>query len=86
MPLAQNVAGGEAEKDRWSIVKSKAQSNQLDDIEPEIFIKHYSALKKIASDARNRILPENLHWEDGNTPNEWIYGPTGTGMFTFENH
>lgn len=66
-------------KEKWDQVKELALANKIDDIESEIYVKHYSALKKIASDARNRILPENLHWEDGATPNEWIYGPTGTG-------
>lgn len=38
-------------------------------------IQYYSTLKKVASD--NRIVPQVLDWTE--SPNEWHFGPTGTG-------
>lgn len=77
LPLAQNVNGGIAAKDKWDTVKTLALAGEMDDIDAEVFIKHYNTLKKIASDARNRILPDDLNWVE--TPNVWVHGPTGTG-------
>jgi len=80
LPAAQNEAGGNANAEKWALVKQQAQAGNLDEIDAEIFVKHYSTLKKIKSDAKNRIIPKNLDWIDNCPPNEWLYGPTGTGM------
>lgn len=80
LPTAVGEAGGNANAEKWSLVKQQAQSGNLDEVDAEIFVKHYSTLKKIRSDALNRIIPKNLDWIDNCPPNEWLYGPTGTGM------
>lgn len=63
----------------WAEVKLAAQENRLEDIEPEKYIKYYSTLKKIRSDTMSMKKLPTLDWKDGSSPNEWIYGPTGTG-------
>lgn len=80
LPAAQSDAGGDATKAKWDLVKQQAQSGKLDEVDSEIFVKHYSTLKKIKSDFANRTIPKNLDWIDNCPPNEWLYGPTGTGM------
>lgn len=79
VPLPQTAAASAAKSEIWRETKELAEANRLDDIDPEIYIKHYATLKRIRSDKRNRSIPKDLEWGDGHTPNEWIYGPTGTG-------
>ena len=76
MPLEQNEAGGEAHKEKWEIAKNLAIEGKLDEIDPKIFVQHYGTLKKIRSDYEE--IPKDLEWTD-KPPNQWIYGPTGTG-------
>lgn len=46
----------------------------LDEIEPEIFVRHYNTLTKIAKDFQER--PSDL---EGEVRNLWYYGETGAG-------
>lgn len=72
--------GLETIKTDWEDIRTAAKENRLDDIDAERYVKYYSTLKKIAQDVRNRIIPADLNWNDGESPNQWIYGITGTGM------
>lgn len=60
-------------------VVEAAKEGRLEDIEAEKYIKFYSTLKKIHSDFKSLNKLPVLDWVDGASPNEWIYGPTGTG-------
>lgn len=63
---------GRAEQMRWQRARDFAKEGKIDDIDADIFIRHYSTLKRIRSDYLPKPVPE--------TPNcIWIYGPTGTG-------
>lgn len=63
----------------WEEVVNAAKSGDLDSIDPEKYVRYYSTLKKIHSDHKSLSKIPELTWTDGNQPNEWIYGPTGTG-------
>jgi len=78
LPKAQGVAGGERRAEMWGDAKALARADKLDDISPEIYVKHYSTLKRIRSDARNKVMKKTLNWTK--SPNKWYYGPTGTGI------
>lgn len=77
LPLPRGAAGGQAIADAYAETKALAIAGDIDSVNPEHFIKHYSTLKRIATD--NRPIPPDLEWADGETPNIWYYGPTGTG-------
>lgn len=77
LPLPRGAAGGKATADAYAATKALAIEGNLDDICAEHYVKHYATLKRIATD--NRPIPPDLDWEDGETPNIWYYGPTGTG-------
>lgn len=79
LPIDPQRAASKASSEKWSEAKESALNGDLDDIEPEIFIKHYQNLKRIRSDKRNKKVPKDLDWQDNSPPNEWIWGPTGTG-------
>lgn len=53
------------------------------DVDPELLIKHYGNLKKIRSDARNKLIPADLNWvrkpEGAGPPNVWYWGAPNTG-------
>lgn len=64
---------GEVEKERWSGIKELAKAGRLDEIEPEVFVKHYKTLKEIAKDNMPPVpdAPE--------LPGYWYFGRAGTG-------
>lgn len=79
-PAAQGDKGGEVTAEKYRLAKEQAECGKLDDISPDLYIKHYNTLKQIKNDARNRKVPGDLSWEGPlDCPNTWIYGPTGTG-------
>ncbi|ACQ78166.1 putative Rep protein [Circovirus-like genome CB-A] len=67
------AAGGEANKRRYEEAFSAAKEGRMDDIPADIYIRHYSTLKKIRFDhappAQNNDVLNNY----------WVYGPSGTG-------
>jgi hypothetical protein len=67
------LTGAQATKENWAAVKACAQSNELDNIDPEIYIKHYHTLRAIAKD--NLVMPPDAPDVTG----IWIMGPAGCG-------
>lgn len=57
----------------WVAVKSAAKEGRLDDIPPEVFVRHYSSLRRIAKDYM--VAPPSLESVCG----VWIHGPPGVG-------
>jgi len=80
LPAAQNVAGGEANGEKWEEVRQLCYEDRIEEIDAKIYVQHYNTLKRIRSDKRNQRVPKDLDWADNNAPNEWIWGPTGTGL------
>jgi len=66
IPLKRN-----SKKD-WESIKQMAKTGQIEDIPGDIYVKHYSNLKRIEKDNANNI-------ERGVQEVYFIYGPTGTG-------
>lgn len=64
----------------WAESKILAKQGRLDDITPEIFIKHYGNLRRIVQDN-----PQDIDNIDGDLTkiNLWIWGPPGTGKSRF---
>lgn len=71
-PLSSK-AKGEKESERWSRAKEAAMSGELDDIDGDIFIRCYAALKKIKKDYMQK--PEDANDVTG----VWYYGLAGAG-------
>lgn len=71
-PLSQKRKG-ELEIERYAKARAAAQSGSWDDIPADIYIRHYSSLKKIYAEAQ--IVPPSME----NLDFQWYYGPTGTG-------
>lgn len=64
---------GEEEKERWRRTLSCAKEGKLDDIEPEMLVRYYGALKRIRNDFK--VKPGCLE----STCGIWIYGSSGCG-------
>lgn len=82
LPAEQTGNATEKTKEFWQETKELAQQGELEEIHPKHYIQFYSTLIRIRNDYKNKMIPPNLDWVDGNSPNEWIYGPTGTGKST----
>lgn len=78
VPKEKTQAATEKAKDIWDTTKYQAKKGLLDEINSEIYIKHYGTLKKIAEDERIKKMPAHLE-ATKIPPNYWFYGPTGTG-------
>lgn len=70
---ASNDDKGRANQLRWERTRQLAQSGNIDDIDADIYIQHYSTLKKIAKDHLHKAAPLNSHC------GLWIYGDSGAG-------
>jgi len=72
MPMSKKRQG-ECEQERWKKIKELAQSGNLEEIDPKIYVTHYRTLTAIAKDhpRKQENLPE--------LQNEWYWGTTGTG-------
>lgn len=81
VPLERTAKATAKAKEMWEDTRDKAAAGDTDNISAEHYIRYYSTIKKIGQDVRNRTIPNDLEWLSGNPPNEWIYGPTGTGIF-----
>jgi hypothetical protein len=66
--------GGGAEILRWDTARQAAKEGRWDDIPSDIFLRHYSSLRRIRNDFR--VVPP-IH--EGVLEHEWWYGEPGTG-------
>lgn len=64
---------GIGNKIRWDLARQAAKENRIDDVPDEIFIKHYTTLRRIAKDYMTK--PDELDGYCG----LWIYGVSGAG-------
>lgn len=71
-----NKRKGELEVERWESAKKAAIAGDFDSVPADIYIRHYTNIKKIATE--HQSLPSNLD----ETCGFWIYGPSGTGKTT----
>lgn len=77
VPPEQTARATEAAADIWSSNLELALEGRLEEMTPKHrvqFYKHYEAAYE-----RSRPKPKRLTWRRGESPNLWIYGPTGTG-------
>lgn len=65
---------GEMEKKRYKDAKRAAEEGRFDDIDADIYMRHYSTIKRIRHD---KCLERKL--TDTTETHEWYYGPAGTG-------
>jgi len=72
-PPLDAAARGQLEKDRWEKTWNSAKENKIDEIDYDLRIRNYSALKRIAKDYM--VKPEALAAPCG----IWIYGKSGVG-------
>lgn len=76
MPRDRAEAGNR-EKLRWAEALADAQISNFDNIHPQIQIMQYQNLRRIAMD--HRPARPVLTWPDSNPPNQWFWGPAGSG-------
>lgn len=69
-----NQEKGKVERERYGAAKMLAVEGKLDEIDPDIFIRHYSTLKRIRDDY---ILTQEL--DDIELDHEWLWGESGSG-------
>lgn len=77
LPPEQTARATEAAADIWNANIELALDGRIEEISPKhrvIYYKHYEALVE-----RAKPKPKRLTWRRGESPNLWIYGPTGTG-------
>jgi len=77
LPEEQQVAGGKATEEIWAHNMELALAGKFEEMTPSHQVLHYN--KYLAHKERNRPKPKRLTWKRGESPNLWIYGPTGTG-------
>lgn len=84
VPEEQTAKGHKESLARYQDTVTKAKEDRLDEISADHLLKYYKTIKSIREDTKNKVLPKDLEWSRqlGNTPNLWIYGPTGTGKST----
>lgn len=64
---------GSVVADKWDKARSLAKEGKYDDIDSEIYIKHFGNLKRIRAESSHSPLPEVA------TLHKWFYGDSGTG-------
>lgn len=69
-----NEEKGEREKKRYADAKTAAEEGRFDDIDADIYLRHYGTIKRIRHD---KLTERKLC--DTTETHEWYYGPAGTG-------
>lgn len=64
---------GEREKNRWMDAKDSAIAGKIDDVDPQIYVQHFTSLQKIV--AAHRATDTWLE----KPKNVWLYGVPGSG-------
>ncbi len=75
-PMTQKEKG-EANSERWDAARAAAEKGDWEAIPSELWTKYQNSYRKM----QKQNVPEPLQ-EGGDTVNEWIYGPAGTGKST----
>ena len=75
-PPKSSEEAGQMEKDRWALARANARKRNFDEIPDDIYIKHYSAIKRIAAESQQDIEPLS------NVCGYWLWGDAGTGKST----
>lgn len=76
---SDSEAAGENEKNRWINAKRSAVEGKLDDIPPDMLIRHYNTFKKIRADYQPPLEP----LEEASVYGLWLQGPPRTGKSHF---
>lgn len=77
LPLSQTEAATFKNQEIYDDAVTKAKENRIDEVNSKLYLSHYSTLKRIAID--EAVIPDTLSWHKGSPPNEWHWGPSGTG-------
>lgn len=75
-PKRQREQAGEANAERWELARNAAKEGRWDDVPADIYIRHYSNIKKIGAEAQE--IPQSV--DDLNF--WWFCGPSGAGKST----
>lgn len=68
--------GGKSTKRKWDTTIAQAKAGDFENIDPELYLKYYSTLKRINVDEGE--IPSDLPFST-QARNFWYYGKTGTG-------
>lgn len=68
-----DLAKGDGERLRWATALQNARLGDFENIDPQIFLSHYSSIRRIHAECRP--LPEALP----SLENYWIWGDSGVG-------
>lgn len=82
-PVNKGDEGGKATKRKWADALEAAQDGRIMEADPQIVIAHYKNLKAIEADVKGQRKVKSLDWENGDSPNLWIWGDTGVGKSKF---
>lgn len=77
LPVNTGSPGLKVIADNYAETVDLAKKGDMSAINPEHMLKYFGAIKKIQQEFK--IQPANLTWAEGDQPNWWIHGPTGTG-------
>ena len=66
--------GGQMEKDRYKRARESAAAGDLEGIDDDLYVRHYSTFKKIKED--HQVKPVSISVIDGF---HWYHGPSGSG-------
>lgn len=68
-----SVSKGDKERDRWATALGQARTGDIENIDPQILIGHYSSIRRIHSDFRPSPMASDT------LTNIWIVGKSGCG-------
>lgn len=77
LPAEQHVAGITAKEQIWADNIVLMLAGRGEEMTPSHQVLHYKKYEELVE--RLQKKPDRLTWKRGQSPNLWIYGPTGTG-------